>query len=160
MTRRRLALLIVVVALVAPACGAKQAGPTSIADVTPAAFRAKVASFKGTPLVVNFWATWCDPCKQEMPRLAAAAKRYEGRVAFLGVDVQDDSRAAATFAAQQGVTYASVGDPRRDVTQSQALIGLPVTQFYDAAGARVAVHQGELKTAVLAKEISDLLRRA
>jgi len=157
---RRLMLLLFVVAVLAPACGTKPAGPSSITEVTPAAFRAKVASFKGKPLVVNFWATWCDPCKAEMPRLAAAAKKYAGRVSFLGVDVQDDSSIAARFAAKQGVGYQSVADPRRDVAQSQGLIGLPVTQFYDASGKRVTVHQGELRSDVLAKEISGLLKRA
>jgi cytochrome c biogenesis protein CcmG, thiol:disulfide interchange protein DsbE len=157
---RRLALLLGCFALVATACGAKPSGPSAIPDVTPAAFRAKLATFRGKPLVVNFWATWCDPCKEEMPRLAAAAKKYAGRVAFLGVDVQDDSAVASKFAAKQGVTYGSVADPRRDVVQSQAILGLPVTQFYAANGKRVAVHQGELKADVLANQIRTLLRRA
>jgi len=157
---RRLVLLFVVSSLVAAACASKSAGPTSIANVTPASFRAKVATFKGKPLVVNFWATWCDPCKAEMPRLASAEKKYAGRVSFLGVDVQDDPSIAARFAAEKGVSYESVGDPRRDVAQSQGLLGLPVTQFYDASGKRVAVHAGELKADLLDEQISKLLRRA
>lgn len=141
-------------------CGTNHsATASSIPDVTPAAFKAKVASFKGTPLVVNFWATWCDPCKAEMPRLAAAAHKYSGRIDFLGVDVQDDPAVAAKFAAREGVRYSSVGDPRREVAQTQGLLGLPVTQFYDAAGKRVAVHQGELKADVLDAQIRKLLRR-
>jgi thiol-disulfide isomerase/thioredoxin len=142
------------------ACGTNHsATPSSIPDVTPTAFHAKVASFKGKPLVVNFWATWCDPCKAEMPRLAAASKKYAGRISFLGVDVQDDATVAARFAAREGVRYASVGDPRRDIAQTQGLVGLPVTQFYDAAGKRVAVHQGELKADVLDAQLRKLVRR-
>jgi len=157
---RRLVLVVVALVCVAAACSSKAPAPSSIQDVTPAAFKTKVASFKGKPLVVNFWATWCDPCKAEMPRLAAAAKKYDGRVSFLGVDVQDDSSIAAKFAAKEGVGYTSVADPRRDVAQAQGLLGLPVTQFYDANGEKVAVHQGELKADVLDKQIADLLRRA
>jgi cytochrome c biogenesis protein CcmG/thiol:disulfide interchange protein DsbE len=152
---RRFVLLLLVMAT---ACSAKPATPAAISDTTPAAFRRLVASHKGEPLVVNFWATWCDPCKAEMPRLAAAAKSYKGKIAFVGVDVQDDPTVAARFAASKGVTYASVGDPRRDVAQSQGLLGLPVTQFYDASGKRVAVHQGELKSGVLTKQLDRLLK--
>ncbi len=147
------------VLLVATACGTNHAATaSSIPNVTPAAFKAKVASFKGKPLVVNFWATWCDPCKAEMPRLAAAARKYAGRVEFLGVDVQDDPAIAARFAAHEGVRYGSVGDPRREVAQTEGLLGLPVTQFYDAKGKRIAVHQGELKAGVLQMELSKLTR--
>lgn len=157
---RRVGFVLVALVLAVPSCGAKASsggGLQTIDVVTPAAFTAKVASFRGKPLVVNFWATWCDPCKAEMPRLAAAAKTYAGRVAFLGVDVQDDSAFAARFARREHVSYMSVADPRRDVVQSQHILGLPVTQFYDAAGKQRSVHQGEIKPDQLRAAIEKLL---
>jgi len=161
MRKGPIVLVVLAMALALPACGSKTpkpGKPASIEDISPAGFEAKLASFRGKPLVVNFWATWCDPCKAELPRLAAAAKHYAGRIAFLGVDVQDDSGIAARFASRSNVTYQSVADPRRAVVQSQRIIGLPVTQFYDASGKRVVVHQGEIKQDELNKQIRRLLR--
>jgi thiol-disulfide isomerase/thioredoxin len=155
-------MVLAILGVLAPACSSgsiSSATPQAIDAVTPASFRSLVASMKGKPLVVNFWATWCDPCKAEMPRLARAAKKYAGRVDFLGVDVQDDSTLAARFAARAGVTYRSVADPRRAVVGKEGIFGLPVTQFYTAAGRqREKAHQGEIKSGELNDAIERLLR--
>ena len=130
------------------------------ARIVPASsFRTLIAAASGHPVVVNYWATWCDPCKAEMPRLAAAARKYSGRVHFIGVDVQDNSRLAERFAKRTGVDYVSVSDPKREIARKARILGLPVTQFYDASGKRVAIHQGEIKTAELENQISKLLKR-
>src|SRR5438105_4697962 len=72
--------------------------PTALPSFTPAAFGQLLAQLHGTPVVVNIWASWCGPCKQEAPVLAAAARTYRGKVQFLGVDIQDQRPAARTFA--------------------------------------------------------------
>ncbi len=113
---------------------------------------------RGKPLVVNYWATWCDPCKTEMPRLVAAAKRYEGRVRFLGVDVQDSASAAKDFAAKLGIPYESIADPQRRITESQGFIGLPNTQFFDATGKLVRTHRGEIGSDELRRALNAVLR--
>jgi thiol-disulfide isomerase/thioredoxin len=151
---------MVVLASVVVSCGTSPPLTGSLAKMSAISpeFKVAVAHLRDKPLVVNFWATWCDPCKAELPRLAEAARRYRGRVGFLGVDVQDDSAAAARFARRFGVTYPSVPDPERSIARSQGLLGLPVTQFYDASGKQVGVHQGELRSDVLQAELRKLTR--
>jgi thiol-disulfide isomerase/thioredoxin len=156
---RRLAIAVAIAALSSSGCSAAQPPSKTqpIVAVTPAKFRETIRSMRGKPLVVNFWGTWCDPCKAELPRLARVSKRYAGRVAFLGVDVQDDAQIAASFAARNGVTYRSVGDPVRDVVRSQSILGLPVTQFYAANGKLRNTHRGEIDTDELERFVRRLL---
>jgi cytochrome c biogenesis protein CcmG, thiol:disulfide interchange protein DsbE len=149
---RRTAVVVACLALVAVACSKEPA-------VRPnATFDEAVRAMRGKPLVVNFWATWCDPCKSEMPRLVSAAKRYAGRVRFLGVDVQDNAEAAAAFAQKLGVPYSSIPDPQRRIVTSQNILGLPVTQFYDADGDLQETHRGEIDTDELRRALNEVLR--
>ena len=77
----------------------------------------RLPSLEGTPMVVNFWASWCVPCRQEAPVLNAAAREYAGRVQFIGVDIQDSNAAARAFQAEVQAPYpvgpARVGDYRQ-----------------------------------------------
>jgi thiol-disulfide isomerase/thioredoxin len=157
---RRLAIAVASAAVLLSGCGNSTPRPAktqAIAPVTPAKFREAVASMRGKPVVVNFWATWCDPCKAEMPRLAKVSKQYAGRVEFLGVDVQDDPEIAARFAAKKGVSYRSVGDPIKDVVHSENIPGLPVTQFYAASGKLRFTHRGEIDADELERFVRRLL---
>jgi thiol-disulfide isomerase/thioredoxin len=113
---------------------------------------------KGKPAVVNYWATWCIPCKEEMPRVVAAAKRYEGRVTFLGVNVEDDAKLAASFEREYKVPFESVPDRDGKIRDDEGILGLPVTQFYDASGELAFVHQGEIDTEDLNDRIEEVLR--
>ena len=103
----------------------------------------KLAALKGTPVVVNQWASWCGPCRAEFPFLQALAKRYRGQVAFLGLNAQDDRGAAARFLAEFPVDYPSIYD--RDASQSRSIgagQGWPSTMFFDAEGERTFVRPG------------------
>src|SRR5687767_2030300 len=60
-------------------------------------YRALVASLEGTPVVVNIWGSWCPPCRDEAPHLVALARKHEGQVQFLGVDILDEREAARDF---------------------------------------------------------------
>jgi thiol-disulfide isomerase/thioredoxin len=158
----------VVVAFAAVACSAQPSaaptavpsGPTgAIREGSVAKFRSTLRSMRGKPVVVNYWATWCEPCKAETPRLVRAAHEYEGRVRFLGVDVQDDSVAARRFVRVFRVPYPSLTDPMRKILRSQKrIVGLPVTQFYEADGKLAFVHFGEIKADDLEEKIRELLR--
>ena len=70
-----------------------------------------LASYKGTPVLVNFWATWCTPCVQEMPLLQAAHAKWGSKVQFVGIDRQDYKPDALRFADTTHVTYSLASDP-------------------------------------------------
>jgi len=71
----------------------------------------RLSSLRGKVVVINFWATWCQPCKKEAPRFQSAFERYRGRVAFVGVDTTDFTGDGRAFLARYGVNYPNVRDP-------------------------------------------------
>lgn len=163
----RLHSLLAPLLLVAVACAggggeAPDALPTlepgGVVDVTPAQYEEILADLRGQPLVVNFWATWCVPCKEEMPRLVEAAHRYEGRVRFLGVNVEDGEAAARAFIREVGIPFPSVGDPSGDIRRAEGIVGMPTTQFYRTDGELAFVQNGEIDEDVLAERLEDLVR--
>jgi len=107
------------------------------------AFEKRIGELKGYPIVVNFWASWCGPCRFEFPTLQKLSAQYGKRVAFLGVNSQDDPDAAATFLGEEPVPYPSYIDPGKGLIESLGgLGGLPDTAFYDRAGKLVELKQG------------------
>jgi cytochrome c biogenesis protein CcmG/thiol:disulfide interchange protein DsbE len=116
----------------------------------------QLASLRGKVVVLNFWASWCYPCKQEAPALAEAARRWAGRVVVLGVDVNDFAGDARRFARKYGLRYPLVHDNHNLTSPKYGLTGLPETFFIDRRG-KVVVHvPGEVRTA----EIRDGVERA
>jgi len=107
------------------------------------AYEARLRELRGYPVVVNVWASWCGPCRLELPLLQRAAARYGKRVAFLGIDSQDSDDAARTFLGEAPVPYPSYTDPDEEITASVgANLGLPDTVFYDRRGEPVHLKQG------------------
>jgi cytochrome c biogenesis protein CcmG/thiol:disulfide interchange protein DsbE len=109
----------------------------------PDAFRARLAALRGHPVVVNQWASWCGPCQYEFPFFADLARRYHGRVAFLGVDSKDSANAARSFLKRHPVPYPHFNDPDGDV--ARVFRGgrvFPTTAFYDTGGRLLATHPG------------------
>jgi thiol-disulfide isomerase/thioredoxin len=107
------------------------------------AYEERIAGLRGYPVVVNVWASWCGPCRFEFPTLQRLSARYGKRVAFLGVDSQDSTAAAATFLRDAPVPYPSYTDPDEEIADSLgASLGLPDTAFYDRAGNLVYLKQG------------------
>ena len=89
----------------------------------------------GTPVVLNFWASWCTPCRDEAPGLERAWKIYRGQgVTFLGINLQDSDEAARSHLAEFGVTYPNGPDPSGTITVDYGVIGLPVTFFVGRDG--------------------------
>ncbi len=107
-------------------------------------YAAQVADLRGYPIVVNNWASWCGPCREEFPYLQAQAVEHLDEVAFLGVDSEDSNAAATTFLEDHPIPYPSVSDPDGDFAEwvDTALVGLPNTLFYDREGDLVYVKQG------------------
>lgn len=94
---------------------------------------------RGFPVVLNFWASWCIPCKEEAPELAAAARRYRGRVVFLGIDIQDFTADARKFMDAVDAPYVSVRDGTSKTHSAYGLTGVPETFYLDRNG-RAAFH--------------------
>lgn len=158
--RRAIVVLVALVAIAAFVFVLTRGGSRSVGDITdatPTLFDSTLRSLRGKPVVVNYWATWCGPCKEEMPRIVAAAKKYEGRVHFLGVDVEDDPKSAASFMRRYGMTFRTLSDPDGKIRKDQKLLGLPVTAFYSADGDLSFLHNGEIETGELERNIEDVL---
>ena len=132
--------------------------PTSVTELPSAdveTFRALLEDLRGTPVVVNLWASWCEPCEREMPMLAQAARAHPD-VQFLGVDSLDSREGAEGFIAEVGVPFPSLFDPDGVIRTDLDSFGLPVTVFFDADGNQVAKVDGELSQARLDEHLSAI----
>jgi cytochrome c biogenesis protein CcmG/thiol:disulfide interchange protein DsbE len=118
---------------------------------------ALLAQLKGTPVVLNIWASWCGPCRDEAPILSAAARRYGEQVQFLGVDILDQTGSAAQFAKEFDIPYPSVFDPTGDIRDSLGFLGQPDTIFFDAQGTKVKTVSGALTAQLLDEQIQRIL---
>jgi thiol-disulfide isomerase/thioredoxin len=107
------------------------------------AYEKRIASLRGYPVVANVWASWCGPCRIEFPTLQDLSARYGKKVAFLGVNSQDASDAAATFLRDNPVPYPSYSDPDQGIADAIGSRGLPATAFYDRGGKLVFVKDGQ-----------------
>jgi len=91
--------------------------------------------FKDKAVVINFWATWCGPCREEMPLLQKEWEKYEGKgVEFVGIDVMDDKNLAAALINEMGITYTNLHDPTGEISNKYGVIALPVTFFINKDG--------------------------
>jgi cytochrome c biogenesis protein CcmG/thiol:disulfide interchange protein DsbE len=115
-------------------------------------------SLRGRAVVLNFWASWCGPCKDEAPLLQEASERWAERgVAFVGIDVKDFRGDARDFIARYGVTYPNVYDGKGSTIGRYGVTGYPETYFIDAKGRvrwRIA---GPVEDA---EDVDDGIRRA
>jgi cytochrome c biogenesis protein CcmG/thiol:disulfide interchange protein DsbE len=95
-----------------------------------------LAGYKGKVVVVNFWASWCGPCRTELPVIQALATRAAGKLTVLGVDTGDRREAGASFAAAKQVTMPTLFDSDQTLFNALAGQGLPMTVFVDQTGRR------------------------
>jgi thiol-disulfide isomerase/thioredoxin len=143
-------------ALLAP--GGTDSLPATVAALPPTdveAFRALLDDLRGTPVVVNLWASWCEPCEREMPILAQAARAHPD-VQFLGVDTLDAREGAEEFIAEFAVPFPSLFDPDGAIRTDLDSFGLPVTVFFDARGNQVGKVDGEISQAALDEHLSAI----
>ena len=125
----------------------RQSGPPRIGDAAPS-FEApllegdgtlSLSELEGQPVLINFWASWCVPCRDEAPLLKSAHERYGDEVAFVGVNIKDARDAAIAFDEEFGLEYPDVRDVGSVIFSDFGLTGQPETFILDAEG-KVAQH--------------------
>ena len=170
-------MTLIVLALVLAACGGgggggggsasasgAQIGSAPLVDRTPSRFQSDLAAHKGRVVVVNFWASWCGPCKAEMPALQQVSKEYAGKpVTFIGVDSSDVRDSAGTLLADLKVTYPTVYDKagiNGGIATAWSVASLPQTWFIAKDGSRSGRIPRPLSAAELRNRIDQLLTAA
>jgi thiol-disulfide isomerase/thioredoxin len=107
------------------------------------AFQRQVDELKGRPIVVNKWASWCGPCRSEFPIFQHVASSFGKRVAFLGVNANDNDNAARNFLRSEALPYPSYSDRNLAISGKLGIVAIfPTTVFLDAGGKRQYIHQG------------------
>jgi peroxiredoxin len=103
----------------------------------------RLSEYRGDVVMINFWATWCGPCRQEMPLLDELYNRYQ-RVGFnlLGVNIDDDSRRAMQMAEELGIDFPVLFDASKEVSRLYEVEAMPVTVLVDREGTVRYVHHG------------------
>ncbi|MGH9137987.1 MAG: TlpA family protein disulfide reductase [Acidimicrobiales bacterium] len=113
--------------------------------------------YRGTPLVVNFFASWCVPCLAEMPGFERVHQDLDGEVTFLGINLQDGVEDGQRVVNQTGVTYDIARDPDGSLFQSFGGVAMPTTVFIDADGNVVDLQSGEISADALRDRITGVL---
>ena len=169
-TARRLALLLVpalvflAIFWVYLAHQASRPVPGSRAPEFTAAYLDKpgelsLSSLRGKPVLLNFWASWCVPCRDEAALLEDAHRQYEGRVAFVGIDTRDSRTDAQKFLDEFGVTYPQLFDEGERLNTQYGLTGQPESFFIDQNGIVVEHVPGALTDDTLYQYLDVLVNR-
>jgi cytochrome c biogenesis protein CcmG/thiol:disulfide interchange protein DsbE len=114
-------------------------------------------SFRGKPVIVNFWATWCVPCWEEHPTLVANARQLPN-VQFVGVVFNDTEEKINGFLAVRGSAYPTLLDSNGKTAIAYGVGGVPETYFINAAGTIVAKFEGPMSTEILQENLAKALR--
>ncbi len=121
----------------------------------------KLSDFLGTPVVLNFWASWCGPCQSEMADFNETAARYAGQVQFMMVNLTDGGRetvdTATAFVDGKGYTFPVFFDTRYSASAAYGVTGIPATYFISADGHVLARGSGPLNSAALEQGIGMIM---
>ena len=116
----------------------------------------QLSELRGKPVVINFWATWCGPCRSEMPSLQTAAMRFDGEVVVVGVDQGEEVAPVQAFVDELGVTFPIALDTEMTVGARYNVKGMPTTFFVDADGVIRHLWVGEMNSVILAEGIATV----
>lgn len=159
---KRLWLVMALLALAALACGSEETGSE------PAAFSGELNRITpdelsevleaGPATVVNFWASWCGPCRAEAPLLTQAHNKYGDRVRFIGVAVDDTVTAASKFIDEYQIPFHNYMGGGSEMMAAYEAFGIPFTVFTDSGGEVLNVHRGIIDEQVLSVWSDELTR--
>lgn len=115
-----------------------------------------LADLKGEPALINFWASWCEPCREEAPEVARLSRSLHGQVGVVGIDYTDREDSARSFLRQYGWTFPVLSDPNGIYGAHYGFSALPTTLVLDSEGRVAAILRGPQSVADFRRE----LRRA
>jgi cytochrome c biogenesis protein CcmG, thiol:disulfide interchange protein DsbE len=142
-----------------PALAAVHRDASKLLGGGTSAFKQRLAALKGHPVVVNKWAAWCGPCREEFPVFQKVSVQYGKSVAFLGVDSSDNDGDAKNFLKQFPVSYPSYSDPHVKIAATMDAVGAwPTTVIYNSRGKLVNTHFGPYTSA--SSLVADIKRYA
>lgn len=122
----------------------------------------RLSDFAGQPIIINFWATWCGPCRIEMPELEAAYQTYQGdNLVILALDQQEPAEDVADFFDELGLNFTAVLDNEGIVSELYGVANvLPTTYFINGEGQVTAIHRGPMTQSQIDGYLADTLPNA
>ncbi len=117
-----------------------------------------LSQYRGKPVVLNFWATWCHPCWDEHPVLTQVAQQTNGQVQFVGVVFQDEESKIESFLRQRGWSYPTLVDMAGKTAIAYGVGGVPETYFLDKTGKIVAKYEGPMSPEILQANIQKAMQ--
>jgi len=139
-----IALLVLGLVLKSDAPGVGDPAPAFEGELLDGSGTFSSTALEGRPTIVNFWASWCLPCRDEAPLLSAGKERYGERINFVGINIRDGLDDARAFAAARGLDFTHVRDPDQSIYDDFGLTGQPETFFLDDSGVVVEHIPGPL----------------
>jgi cytochrome c biogenesis protein CcmG, thiol:disulfide interchange protein DsbE len=163
MTKRSLVVATAVLVLFSGTANAIQVGEVA-PDFTRADVNGKhiqLSKYRGKLVLLNFWASWCEPCREEMPLFSKWQRELGARgLQLIGVSMDDDAREVHKFLAAYPVTYPVVMGDARFAEHFGGVLGLPLSYLIDAQGLVVARYQGEVDLQKLEVQLMEQLARS
>lgn len=131
-----------------------------IAEVSLKEFEGQLKELRGSPVIVNFWASWCGPCRKEAPALEQAYRKYKSQgLKVIGVNSGDTPAGAKGFIKEFDVTYPVVRDGTDEISVAYRVNGLPTTVFYDSKGDIVDTAVGALDEKKFDQYLATFIKR-
>jgi len=116
----------------------------------------RLSQFRSKPVVINFWATWCPPCRDEMPLLQETAERYSNDLVVLGINFDEPDALVRSFVDEFGITFPILLDPGGQIGDLYRVSAFPTTIIVDEAGVIQVVHIGQLFAGDLDRYMTQL----
>jgi len=118
-----------------------------------------LSDLKGKPVLINFWASWCGPCRDEAPVLERGWRAYKDKgVIFIGVDVRDEEKAALAFIKEFNITYPNGPDTTNRISINYGVTGVPESFFVNRDGVVIRRHVGATNEQQLKRYIEEILQ--